>query len=130
MPARWPTRRHRAMATFDEYMATPDPFKKAELVRGEIVFRRPGPVAHALAISTFMDVWLDYSGERQSIRAEFAGTERPATRPEAVGQILLNLGIRYALDDDPDQVRCLSMAIYTPDQCARLAPYYAEHRDA
>ena len=42
------------MATFEEYMATPDPWKKAELVRGDILIRRPGYAAHGLAISAFL----------------------------------------------------------------------------
>ena len=64
------------MATFEEYMATPDPWKKAELVRGEIVIRKPGYAAHGLAISAFMGIWLDYSGERSGMREAAPNRER------------------------------------------------------
>lgn len=45
------------MVTFEEYMATPDPWKKAELVRGKVVMRKPGYAAHGLAISAFLGLW-------------------------------------------------------------------------
>ena len=118
------------MATFEEYMAMPDPWKKAELVRGAILMRRPGYVAHGLAISAFIGIWLDYSGERSGM----GDVERDAAQRQAVrrtaGEILLNLGVRYALPDDPDQVRALSIAAYTPEQLTRLTPYFVEHPDA
>jgi hypothetical protein len=38
--------------------------------------------------------------------------------------------VRYALPDDPDQVRALSIAAYTPGQLSRLDPYFAAHPDA
>ena len=118
------------MATFEEYMATPDPWKKAELVRGDVVIRKPGYAAHGMAISAFMGIWLDYSGERSSLRdAERTRARRQAER-RTVGEILPNLGVRYALPDDPDQVRALSIAAFTPDQLARLDPYFAAHPNA
>ena len=118
------------MATFEEYMATPDPWKKAELVRGEVVMRRPGYAAHGLAISAFMMIWLDYSGERAGMKDEDYGAARRRAARRAVGEILPNLGVRYSLPDDPDQVRAISIAAYTPEQLARLDPYFDEHPDA
>src|SRR5436309_15327798 len=110
------------MATFEEYMATPDPWKKAELVRGEIVIRKPGYAAHGLAISAFMGIWLDYSGERASLRDEEHSAARRRAVRRAVGEILPNLGVRYTLPDDPDQVRALSTAAYTPEHTTRPPP--------
>jgi len=108
------------VATYEEYMATPDPWKKAELVRGEILMRRPGGAAHGMAISALLRLWIDFSGERSGV---------VATR-HAVGEFLPNLGVRYALPDDPDQVRVLSVAVYPPEQLARLAPFFTKHPDA
>ena len=118
------------MATFEEYMATPDPWKKAELVRGSIVMRKPGYAAHGLTVSAFMSIWLDYSEERTGRgHAPRDAAQRQAER-RAVGEILPNLAVRYSLPDDPDQVRAVSIAAYTPEQVARLTPYFAAHRDA
>lgn len=118
------------MATFEDYMAAPDPWKKAELVRGEIMIRKPGYAAHGLAISNFLGLWLDYSGERSGMRDAERNRERRQAELRAVGQILPNLGVRYALPDDPDQVRVLSISAYTPEQIASLAPYFTEHPNA
>ena len=118
------------MATFEQYMATPDPWKKAELVRGGVVMRKPGYAAHGLAISAFMGIWRDYSEARAGRgHTQGDGAQRQAER-RAVGEILPNLGVRYTLPDDPDQVRALSIAAYTPEQVARLTPYFAAHPDA
>ncbi len=118
------------MMTFEEYMATPDPWKKAELVRGKVVMRKPGYAAHGLAISAFMRIWFDYSGQRAGLQDEDYGAARERAARLAVGGILPNLGVRYSLPDDPDQVRGLSIAAYTPKQLARLDPYFDEHPDA
>lgn len=56
------------MATFEEYLVAPDPAHKVELVRGEIIYRRPGPVAHAEAIMTLVGVWID-DGARLAVPA-------------------------------------------------------------
>src|SRR5437764_4665069 len=100
------------MATFEEYMATPDPWKKAELVRGSVVMRKPGYAAHGLAISAFMGIWLEYSEERTGRGHTQRDDAQGWAERRVVGEILPNLGVRYALPDDPDQVRALSIAAY------------------
>ncbi len=111
------------MVTYDEYMATPDPWKKAELVRGEVVMRRPEAMAYGLAITNFLDIWLTYSGERGDVDA-------PVVRRGARARILPNIGVRYQLPDDPDQVRALSLGVYTATQDARTDAYFSALHEA
>jgi NADPH-dependent 2,4-dienoyl-CoA reductase/sulfur reductase-like enzyme len=67
------------MATFEEYMATPDPWKKADLVRGSVVMRKPGYAAHGLAISAFMGIWLEYSERTFPCRRASRACRSPST---------------------------------------------------
>ena len=111
------------MVTYDDYMATPDPWKKAELVRGEVVMRRPEAMAYGVAITNFLDIWLTYSGERGDVDA-------PVVPRGARARLLPNIGVRYQLPDDPDQVRALSVGVYTATQGTRTDAYFAALREA
>lgn len=44
------------MVTYDDYRATPDPCKMAELVRGEMVMRRTEAITYGLAIANFLAI--------------------------------------------------------------------------
>jgi hypothetical protein len=115
--------------TYEEYLAAPDPWKKAEFVRGEIIYRQPGPVAHALAISNLLGAWHDYVARRAGLSEPYSIGSFFDVEQSVAGDVLPNVGIRYALPDDPDQVRALSLSIFTHEQYSRLRGYSTEHPD-
>jgi Uma2 family endonuclease len=106
--------------TFNELMAQPDDDYLYELVRGEILRMPPPKEDHGCVEAALVEAIGRYLDDR-ALALGWEKSQGRAARNRLVGRLLSgDVGVRFSLPDDPDQLRGLDVYYLSAEQVARL----------
>jgi Uma2 family endonuclease len=106
--------------TFNDLMAQPDDDYLNELVRGEILRMPPPKEDHGCVEAALVEAIGRYLDDR-ALALGWEKSQGRAARNRLVGRLLSgDVGVRFSLPDDPDQLRGLDVCYLSAEQVARL----------
>jgi Uma2 family endonuclease len=106
--------------TFNDLMAQPDDDYLNELVRGEILRMPPPKEDHGCVEAALVEAIGRYLDDR-ALALGWEKSQGRAARNRLVGRLLSgDVGVRFSLPDDPDQLRGLDVYYLSAEQVARL----------
>ncbi|HKO23413.1 MAG TPA: Uma2 family endonuclease [Chloroflexota bacterium] len=106
--------------TFNDLMAQPDDDYLYELVRGEILRMPPPKEDHGCVEAALVEAIGRYLDDR-ALALGWEKSQGRAARNRLVGRLLSgDVGVRFSLPDDPDQLRGLDVCYLSAEQVARL----------
>jgi Uma2 family endonuclease len=106
--------------TFNDLMAQPDDDYLYELVRREILRMPPPKEDHGCVEAALVEAIGRYLDDR-ALALGWEKSQGRAARNRLVGRLLSgDVGVRFSLPDDPDQLRGLDVCYLSAEQVARL----------
>jgi Uma2 family endonuclease len=106
--------------TFNDLMAQPDDGYLNELVRGEILRMPPPKEDHGCVEAALVEAIGRYLDDR-ALALGWEKSHGRAARNRLVGRLLSgDVGMRFSVPDDPDQLRGLDVCYLSAEEVARL----------
>lgn len=107
-------------ATVDDLMALPDDGYLYELVRGGIIRMPPPKEGHGYVEAALVEAISRYLHDR-ALALGWEKRRGRSARDQLVGRLASGeVGVRFSVPDDPDQVRGLDVCYLSPAQVARV----------